>query len=118
MSIDEQTTPPADEVGSVDVDEHESIVAPHEPSDGNYVLIAFALMVLTAAEVAASYLDFGSFLIPLLIIMMSIKFLVVVFYFMHLKFDNRIFTWLFFTGLVLAIGVYIAALATFHFFVN
>jgi cytochrome c oxidase subunit 4 len=37
---------------------------------------------------------------------------------MHLKFDNRVFTWLFYTGLFLAIGVYCTALATFHFFGN
>ena len=35
---------------------------------------------------------------------------------MHLKFDNKIFTFAFYTGLLLAIFVYIVALATFHFF--
>ena len=49
---------------------------------------------------------------------MAIKFFTVVAYFMHLKFDNRVFTWLFYTGLFLAIGVYCTALATFHFFGN
>ena len=53
---------------------------------------------------------------PLLLIMMAIKFFAVVFYFMHLKFDNRLFGLLFYTGLFLAIGVYCAALLTFHFF--
>jgi cytochrome c oxidase subunit 4 len=35
---------------------------------------------------------------------------------MHLKFDHRIFSFLFYTGLLLAVGVYVAALGTFHFF--
>ena len=35
---------------------------------------------------------------------------------MHLKFDNRLFSFLFYMGLVLAVGVYAVALATFHFF--
>jgi cytochrome c oxidase subunit 4 len=35
---------------------------------------------------------------------------------MHLKFDNKIFTMAFYTGLGLAIFVYVAALSTFHFF--
>jgi len=35
---------------------------------------------------------------------------------MHLKFDNKLFSYLFYSGLVLAIGVYVAFLATFHFF--
>ena len=51
-----------------------------------------------------------------LLIMMAIKFVMVVSYFMHLKFDNKVFSWLFYTGLVLAVGVYCAALATFKFF--
>jgi cytochrome c oxidase subunit 4 len=35
---------------------------------------------------------------------------------MHLRFDNRIFTWLFYAGLFLAVGVYVAALLTFKYF--
>ena len=35
---------------------------------------------------------------------------------MHLKFDNKIFSFMFYPGLVLAVGVYCVALATFHFF--
>jgi cytochrome c oxidase subunit 4 len=53
---------------------------------------------------------------PALLIMMVIKFVMVVSYFMHLKFDNKMFSWLFYSGLVLAVGVYCAALATFKFF--
>jgi cytochrome c oxidase subunit 4 len=35
---------------------------------------------------------------------------------MHLKFDNKIFSFMFYLGLILAVLVYSAALATFHFF--
>ena len=48
--------------------------------------------------------------------MMTAKFLMVVSYFMHLKFDHRLFSFLFYTGLILAVFVYAVALATFHFF--
>jgi cytochrome c oxidase subunit 4 len=75
-------------------------------------------MVLTALEVLASYVDTGPFLVPLLMVMMTIKFLVVVFWFMHLRFDNKLFRRLFFTGLVLAVFVYLVAMATFRFFMN
>ena len=51
-----------------------------------------------------------------LLIMMTTKFLIVVSYFMHLKFDNRLFSFLFYMGLILAVTVFVAALATFHFF--
>ena len=47
---------------------------------------------------------------------MAVKFVTVVSYFMHLKFDNRIFSWLFYSGLILAVLVYVAALCTFQFF--
>ena len=90
----------------------------HHWSDLQYVKLALALAVITALEVALSYSkdEFGSFFLPLLLIMMAVKFFAVVFYFMHLKFDNRLFGLLFYTGLFLAIGVYCAALLTFHFF--
>jgi cytochrome c oxidase subunit 4 len=42
----------------------------------------------------------------------------VVSYFMHLKFDNKVFSFLFYAGLFLAVGVYIAFLATFKFFLQ
>jgi cytochrome c oxidase subunit 4 len=50
--------------------------------------------------------------------MMVAKFFIVVSYFMHLKFDKKIFSFLFYAGLFLAIGVYVAFLATFHFFIR
>jgi cytochrome c oxidase subunit 4 len=42
---------------------------------------------------------------------MVVKFQIVVSYFMHLKFDSKIFTYLFLTGLILAMLVF-AAMAT------
>ena len=90
----------------------------HHWSDLKYVQLALGLAVITALEVALSYTkdDFGKLFLPLLLIMMVIKFFAVVFYFMHLKFDNRLFGVLFYMGLFPAIGVYCAALLTFHFF--
>ena len=65
-----------------------------------------------------SYIDVGPLFLPALLILMAVKFFTVVSYFMHLKFDNKLFSLLFYTGLVLAVVVYCAALATFHFFGN
>ncbi len=89
----------------------------HGLSDNRYIVIAVILAVITAAEVAASYVDLGPAFIPLLLGMMVLKFFIVASFFMHLKFDNPIFTWLFYTGLVLAVLVYAAALTTFQFWV-
>jgi cytochrome c oxidase subunit 4 len=53
---------------------------------------------------------------PTLLILMVVKFVTVVSLFMHLKFDHKLFSWLFYSGLFLAVFVYLAALMTFRFF--
>jgi cytochrome c oxidase subunit 4 len=91
----------------------------HGWTDGQYVLLALFLAVVTALEVYASYADWlGPFFIPSLIIMMVIKFVAVVLFFMHLRFDSKLFSILFYTGLGLALLVYIGTLLTFQFFVR
>jgi cytochrome c oxidase subunit IV len=89
-------------------------------TDLQFVYLAIGLAIVTAIEVALSYMvdDLGSFFLPLLLVLMMIKFFSVVLYFMHLKFDNRWFSILFYMGLFLAVGVYIVALFTFQFFGN
>ncbi|CAB4575134.1 unannotated protein [freshwater metagenome] len=48
-------------------------------------------------------------------ILMAVKFFTILYIFMHLKFDKPILTRIFYTGLVLAMLVYIAMLTTFRF---
>ena len=90
----------------------------HGMSDAGYIRIALILAAITALEVSTYYVDFGPLFMPALLAMMVVKFMMVVSYFMHLKFDNRIFSFLFYVGLGLALFVYIVALATFKFFVS
>ena len=90
----------------------------HGMSTRGYIVIALILAAITVLEVSTYYVDFGPLFLPSLLIMMVIKFVMVVSYFMHLKFDNKIFSWLFYAGLFLAIGVYVTALATFQFFLR
>lgn len=86
-------------------------------SDSGYVKIALILAAITALEVSTYYVDFGPLFMPALLIMMVVKFVMVVSYFMHLKFDNKLFSFLFYVGLGLALFVYFVALATFKFFI-
>jgi len=88
------------------------------PSDRSYVGIAVVLAALTALEVATYYVEeqLGGLLVPALMVMMVVKFALVVAWFMHLRFDSNLFTRVFVSGLVLAVGVYAAALLTFRFF--
>jgi cytochrome c oxidase subunit 4 len=87
----------------------------HGATDKQYIIIALILCVITAAEVTLTYIDVGPLFLPALLIMMAAKFLVVVSYFMHLKFDNKMFSFLFYMGLGLAVFVYAVALATFNY---
>jgi cytochrome c oxidase subunit 4 len=88
----------------------------HGATDFQYVMIAIALAGITALEVLVSYVHIGPLFLPVLLILMAIKFVTVVSFFMHLKFDSKIFSWMFYSGLFLALFVYIVALSTFHFF--
>jgi cytochrome c oxidase subunit IV len=88
----------------------------HGATDKQYIVIAAILATITAMEVTISYVDVGPIFLPALLIMMAAKFVIVVSYFMHLKFDNRMFSFLFYAGLGLAVFVFVVALATFHFF--
>jgi cytochrome c oxidase subunit 4 len=91
---------------------------PH-PTPRQYVLIAVVLVIVTALEVGASYLegDIDSLLlIILLAVMAAVKFWLVVSWYMHLRTDLKIFRRTFVVGLFLAGGVYMAALASLHIF--
>jgi cytochrome c oxidase subunit IV len=90
----------------------------HGMSNAGYIRIALILAAITALEVSTVYVDFGPLFLPALLIMMAVKFIMVVSYFMHLKFDNKLFSFMFYAGLILAVGVYAAFLATFHFFIQ
>lgn len=81
----------------------------HHPDNAEYVKIAIILAIITLAEVVIWYVEsVKDLLVPALIIMSVAKFLIVVGYFMHLKFDNPFFRYVFFFGLGVALVVFIA----------
>jgi cytochrome c oxidase subunit 4 len=84
-----------------------------------YIKVAGILVVLTGMEIYASYADFlGKAFLPLMLSLMAIKFLLVVLFFMHLRWDSKLFGRLFWAGAFLAVAVYVGALATFQYFVK
>ena len=90
------------------------------PSDWAYVKIAVVLALITALEVFTyfeSVVDWGVALVPSLIFMMVVKFYLVATWFMHLRFDSKLFGRMFTAGLVLAVGVYLVTLTVFEFWV-
>ena len=79
-----------------------------------YVQIAMLLAVITGVEIVAVYLPFAKWLlVTALVVLSTVKFMFVIFYFMHLRWDKPFCTILFFIGLVLAGGTMWALLALF-----
>jgi cytochrome c oxidase subunit 4 len=114
MSSDTATTA---EPGAIPGDEaHDA----QHPTDASYIKIAVVLALITAAEVGTYYVPGLEENTPLLLLvllpMMVVKFTIVARSFMHLKFDNPLFTRVFLAGLMLATIVWLITLATFQFF--
>jgi cytochrome c oxidase subunit 4 len=81
----------------------------HEhPSQKQYIQIAILLAVITGIEVLIYYIEaIADFLVPALLILSLIKFVIVVGYFMHLKFDSKMLTWMFVFGMIISVAVFI-----------
>ncbi len=70
-----------------------------------YVQIAMLLAVITGIEIVCVYLPFAKWiLVTTLVVLSTVKFMFVIFYFMHLRWDKPFCTILFFIGLILAAG--------------
>jgi cytochrome c oxidase subunit IV len=79
-----------------------------------FVQIAMILAVITGVEIVLIYLPLAkSFIVTSLVLLSLVKFLMVIFWFMHLKFDKAFCTILFFIGIVLAGGTVAALMAIF-----
>jgi cytochrome c oxidase subunit 4 len=92
--------------------EHEELA--HHPGPRKYVAIAVILAIVTAIEVAIYYIPpLLDYIVPLLLAFALIKFIFVAAYFMHLKFDSKVFRRFFLIGIVLAIAIFGVVLAIF-----
>jgi cytochrome c oxidase subunit 4 len=78
------------------------------PGPRQYVLIAVVLVILTAVEVAVSYIDtiHTNFIILILAALAFVKFFLVCAWYMHMKQDAPFFRRAFISGIVLACFVY------------
>jgi hypothetical protein len=76
------------------------------PGSGTYITIALILTVITAIEVVVYYVPaLLDYIFPILLFLSAVKFVMVVGWFMHLKFDHVSFTWYFGGGLGLALVI-------------
>jgi cytochrome c oxidase subunit 4 len=81
-----------------------AVAGHHDPSKFHfYIQIAMILAVITGVEVVLIYLPLPKGLVTgTLVTLSAVKFLFVIFYFMHLRWDKLFCTILFFIGLILA----------------
>ncbi len=85
------------------------------PGEAQYIMIAAILAAITGAEVAIYYIKaLKSILVPALVAFSIVKFVLVVAFFMHLRFDSRLFRRLFTAGVGLALFCFTIVLTTFH----
>jgi len=73
----------------------------------NYLSIFIILAVLTLIETLTSYVQQEAIRFPVLIALSIVKAALVLLYFMHLKFDSRVFSYLFIAGCISSIPLVI-----------
>ena len=76
----------------------------------NYLFVFIALAVLTLIETLVSYVQQEAIKFSTLAVLSVIKVVLVLLYFMHLKTDSKLFSYLFIAGCVLAIPLIIVLL--------
>ena len=93
----------------VQVQEH-----PHPPTS-TYLTIAAILTVITIVEVGVFYIPaFHPVLVPTLVTLSATKFALVAMFYMHLKFDHRLFRAVFVLPLLIAAAVIVSLLFLFR----
>jgi len=79
-----------------------------------YVKIAMLLAVITGIEIVIIFFPWAKWVIVTSLVVLSVvKFLYVIFYFMHLRWDKAFCTILFFIGMIMAGGTLWALMAIF-----
>lgn len=85
------------------------------PTPAQYWKIAVVLAVLTAIEVAMFYIDreyqLGALNAAVLVVLALLKFMIVVGWYMHLRYEKSALSRLFTAGFILAAGLYTVVLA-------
>ncbi|MDI3339885.1 MAG: cytochrome C oxidase subunit IV family protein [Sphaerobacter sp.] len=87
------------------------------PGAVTYLKIAVVLAILTITEVATYYIPaIQPIIAPVLIVLSIAKFLLVVMFYMHLKFDSPLFRGIFAWGMFVAIAIVLAMMALYAAF--
>ena len=96
--------------------EHVALGAEHEhPTWSTYWKVALILTLITVVEVWIYYTPFSksALFVPALLIMSAVKFFTVVAFYMHLRYDHKLFRALFTAPLIIAMTTIVALLFLF-----
>ena len=114
MAADHSHAPAAGEAAHID---HASMGVEHEhPTWSTYWKVATILTVITIGEVWAYYIPAfvaSRAFVPTLLVLSAAKFIIVVLFYMHLRYDHRLFRALFTGPLMIAIVTLIVLLFLF-----
>ncbi len=84
------------------------------PTPVTYAKVAALLAIITAIEFIIFYIEaIENVVVPMFLILSAVKFAMVSMFYMHLKFDSKIFSGFYVGGLILATSVIMALLALF-----
>ncbi len=105
------------DVGDAAHGAHAAVAEHPHPTARTYVIVAAILAVITAMEVAVYYIpglqDTKVLFVLILVGLSVVKFAMVVGYFMHLKFDHKVYLGMFAGGLAIAVSIVGALLLLF-----
>jgi cytochrome c oxidase subunit 4 len=110
MAADHSHSPSHDAQGNASALEHA------HPDWNTYKWVALILTLITAAEVWIYYIPSftaTNLFVPTLLVLSAIKFSIVVMFYMHLKYDAKVFRALFLAPLVLAAFIIVGLLFLF-----
>ncbi len=100
---------------NADIDVHAMGEVHEHPTWKQYKWVALILTLITVVEVWIYYTPFkdSPLFVPVLLIMSAVKFAIVVLFYMHLKYDHKLFKALFTGPLMIAICTLIALMFLF-----
>jgi cytochrome c oxidase subunit 4 len=98
-----------------DIDVHAMGEVHEHPTWRQYKWVALILSLITVVEVWIYYTSFSKspLFAPVLLVMSAAKFAIVVLFYMHLKYDHRLFKALFTGPLIIAMSTLVALLFLF-----
>jgi cytochrome c oxidase subunit 4 len=89
-----------------------------QPGPATWVRVLVLLTIATVLEVLTYVFEstLGVLTAPILILFAIVKFVLVVAYYMHLKYDARLLTGIFTWGMVIALSIFMAMAAIYHIY--